>query len=262
MKIITFLTDFGMSSGYVAQMKGVISSITDARIVDITHDIKAHDLREGAFVLQTTVSHFPVGTVHVAVVDPGVGTDRKGIIVTTKSHVLVGPDNGLLMPAAHFLGDFTVYEITNSKYVLSPVSNTFHGRDIFAPVAAHIIKGVPFEKIGHKTSDFVDMDFGRSEISDKTATGRVIYIDRFGNIITNINGIKLVEVLGYGKKFMVFIGNRQKEVIFVKSYGFVKEGQILATMGSSNYLEIGINKGNAAEKLNVKPDDEIKIIFG
>ncbi len=262
MKIITFLTDFGMKSGYVAQMKGVVSAITDARIVDITHDIKAHDLREGAFVLQTTVSHFPIGTVHVAVVDPTVGTDRKGIIVTTKSHVLVGPDNGLLMPAAHFLGDFTVYEITNAKYMLNSVSNTFHGRDIFAPVAAHIIKGVPFEKIGRKTSDFVDMDFGRSEISDKTATGTIIYIDRFGNIITNINGIKLVEVLGYGKRIMVSIGNKQKEVIFVKSYGFVKKGQILATIGSSNYLEIGINKGDAAEKLNVKPDEEVKIIFG
>jgi hypothetical protein len=262
MKIITFLTDFGMKSGYVAQMKGVASSITDARIVDITHDIKAHDIREGAFVLQTTVSHFPVGTVHVAVVDPGVGTDRKGIIVTTKSHVLVGPDNGLLMPAAHFLGDFTVYEITNSKYMLNPVSNTFHGRDIFVPVAAHIIKGVPFEKIGHKTSDFVDMDFGRGEISDKTATGKVIYIDRFGNIIANIDGVRFREVLGYDKKIKLFIGDKQKEVMFVKSYNFVKKGQMLATIGSSNYLEIGINQGNAAEKLNVKPDEEIKILFG
>jgi S-adenosylmethionine hydrolase len=262
MKIITFLTDFGMKSGYVAQMKGVASSITDARFVDITHDIRPHDIREGAFVLQTTVSHFPVGSVHVAVVDPGVGTDRKGIIVTTKSHVLIGPDNGLLMPAAHYLGDFTVYEITNSRYLLNFISNTFHGRDVFAPVAAHITNGVAFEKIGRKTSDFVDMDFGRGEINDKTATGKVIYIDRFGNIITNIEGIKLVEVLGYGKKIMVSIGDKQKEVIFVKSYGFVKKGQILATIGSSNYIEIGINKGDAAEKLNVKPDEEIKILFG
>lgn len=261
MKIITFLTDFGMKSGYVAQMKGVVSSITDARLVDITHDIAPHDIREGAFILQTTVPYFPVGTVHVAVVDPGVGTDRKGIIVTTKSHILVGPDNGLLMPVAHFLGNFTVYEITNSKYMRNPVSNTFHGRDVFAPVAAHITKGIPFEKIGHKTNDFVDMDFGRGGITDKTATGKVVYIDRFGNIIVNIDGIRLREVLGYDKKIMLFIGDKREEMMFAKSYNFVKKGQLLATVGSSNYLEIGVNQGNAAEKLKVKPDEKIKILF-
>lgn len=261
MKIITFLTDFGMKTGYVAQMKGVVSGITDARLIDITHDITPHDIREGAFVLQTSVPFFPVGTVHVAVVDPGVGTERSGVIITARNHILVGPDNGLLIPAARFIGDFTVYEITNEKYMLDYVSNTFHGRDVFAPVAAHIVNGVPFEKIGTRTDNFVDLDFGSTEITDKTATGKIIYVDRFGNLITNINGFRLREVLEFDKKIMVFIGDKQLGIPFVKSYGFAKKGQILATIGSSNYLEIGVNQGDAARKLKVKPDDAVKILF-
>jgi S-adenosylmethionine hydrolase len=262
MKILTFLTDFGLKSGYVAQMKGIVSSITpNIRLVDITHDITPHNIREGAFVLQTTVPYFPVGTVHVAVVDPGVGTERKGLIITTKSHILVGPDNGVLMPAAHFLGDFFVYEITNPRYMLNSISNTFHGRDIFAPVAAHILNGVPFKKIGERTRNFVDLNFGHGDITDKSATGNIIYIDRFGNAITNINGMRLREVLSYDKKIMMFAGNKQKETMFVKSYNFVKKGQLLTTIGSSNYLEIGVNQGNAAKKLALKQDDDIKILF-
>ena len=261
MKTITFLTDFGTNNGYVAQMKGVALGITNAKLVDITHEITPHNIREGAFILQTVVPYYPVGTVHVAVVDPGVGTERRGIIITTRSHILIGPDNGLLMPAAHFLGDFTIYEITNKQYMLNSVSNTFHGRDVFTPVAAHITNGVPFEEIGNRINDFVDLDFGQVEITDKTATGKVVYIDRFGNIITNITGFKLLDVFQYDKKVMVFIGGDYKQLFFVRSYGFVKKGQMLATIGSSNYLEIGVNQGNAAKKLSVKEDDEIKILF-
>jgi len=261
MKLITFLTDFGTKSGYVAQMKGVAAGITDARLVDITHEITPHNIRQGAFVLHTVVPYFPVGTVHVAVVDPGVGTERKGLLITARSHILVGPDNGLLTPTAHLLGDFTAYEITNDKYMFPSVSHTFHGRDIFTPVAAHITNGVPFEQIGRRVTDFVDLDFGQGEVANKSATGKVIHIDRFGNIITNITGFQLLEVLQYGKKVMVFIGKNRRELSFVQSYGFVKKRQLLATIGSSNYLEIGVNQGNAAKKLSVKEDDDIKILF-
>lgn len=263
MKNITLLTDFGTKSGYTAQIKGAILTISpEANIIDITHEIMSQDIREGAFVLLTTAPYFPMGTVHVAVVDPGVGTNRKGIIITTQSQILIGPDNGLLIPTARYLGDFVVYEITNSKYMLDNISNTFHGRDIFTPVAAHIIKGVPFEEIGYITNDFVNLDFGCGEITTKSASGKVIYIDNFGNIITNISGTKLREVLNYDNKIMVFIGkNKQIETIFVKSYSFVKKGKILATIGSSNLLEIGVNQGDAAKKLKIKPDDPIKILF-
>jgi S-adenosylmethionine hydrolase len=261
MKIITLLTDFSLKDGYVAQMKGVISSITDARIIDITHDITPHNIREAAFVLQNTSLYYPVGTVHLAVVDPGVGTDRRGLIITTKSQILVGPDNGILIPAAKRLGDLTVYEIKNEEYVLKNVSNTFHGRDIFAPIAAHIVSGVSFEKLGDKIDKFVDLDFGEADVSKKDATGKVIYFDHFGNIVTNIDGTLVKDIFDYDKKIKLYINNKQKEAVFVKSYSFAKKGQLLATIGSSNYLEISLNQGNVAEKLNVKLDDKIKISF-
>jgi S-adenosylmethionine hydrolase len=244
-------------------MKGVISTISsNVNIIDITHDIIPQDVREGAFVLMTTAPYFPMGTVHVAVVDPGVGTYRKGIIIATRSQILIGPDNGLLIPTAQFLGDFMVYEITKTKYMRNNVSNTFHGRDVFAPSAAYILNGVPFEEIGHITNDFVNLNFGVGEITNNSALGKVIHIDTFGNLITNISGIKLRNVLNYDKKIIGFIGNnKQIEIMFVKSYDFVKKGQILATIGSSNFLEIGVNQGDASKKLKIKPDDPIKILF-
>ena len=261
MKIITFLTDLKTKSGYPAQMKGVVSSLTNARYVDITHDIAPHNIREGAFVLRTSVPYFPDGTVHVAVVDPGVGTERKGIVITTRSQILIGPDNGLLLPTAHFLGDFVVYEISSKMYLSDSVSNTFHGRDIFAPTAAQILNGVPFEEIGGQIDDFVDLDFGSADITSQMATGKVIYIDSFGNIITNIDGARLRDILDYDKKITVFISGRQRELPFVKSYNFVKKRQYLVTIGSSDLMEIGINQGTAAQKLGVKLDDEVKILF-
>lgn len=261
MKLITFLTDFGSNSTYVAQMKGVALSMTEAKIVDITHKITPQNIREGAFILRTSIPFFPAGSVHVAVVDPGVGSERRGIVITTSSQILVGPDNGLLIPAARYLGNFTVYEITNPKLMLNPVSNTFHGRDIFTPVAAHILNGVPFEQIGPIITHFVDLDFGNYKITNDSATGKIIYIDSFGNIVTNIESFKLNQVLSYNKKITLFIGDINLKIQFVKSYNFVKKGELLATIGSSNLLEIALNQGNAAKKLDVKPDDEVKILF-
>ena len=261
MKIITFLSDFGLKGGYVAQMKGVTYGISDARLVDITHEITPHNVLEGAFILRSTVPYFPVGSVHVAVVDPGVGTDRKGIVVATKKHVFIGPDNGLLMPAAHFFGGFVVYEITNKKYLSPSVSNTFHGRDVFAHVAAHIVNGVSFEEVGARINDFVDLDFGCGERKDNVVVGKVIYIDRFGNVITNIPMDLVLEGVGYDTKIEILIGKNSVEVFFVRSYGFVKKGEILATIGSSNFFEIGINQGDAAKKLSVKEGDAVEIVF-
>lgn len=261
MKLMTFLTDFGLKSNYVSQMKGVVLSITDASIVDITHDIAPHNVREGAFALMSSVKYFPAGTVHVAVVDPGVGSSRRGIVVTTQTQIFVGPDNGLLIPAAHSLGNFSVYEITNPNLMLKDVSNTFHGRDVFTPVAAHILNGVMFDQIGPIINDFINLDFGKYEIRDKSATGKIIYIDNFGNIITNIDGINLKNLLNFDNKIMLFIGNKRLEIRFVISYDFVKKGEFLTTIGSSNLLEISLNQGNAAKKLGVKLDDDIKILF-
>lgn len=261
MKIITFLSDFGNRSNYVSQMKAVALSMTDVRIVDITHDITPHNIIEGAFTLMTSTLWFPVGTVHVAVVDPGVGTERRGLVVATKTQILVGPDNGLLIPAARNLGPFTVYEIANPNLMLKSVSNTFHGRDVFTPVAANILNGVEFGQIGPIINDFVDLDFDKFEITNRSATGKIIYIDNFGNVITNIDGFKLKQFLNYDKKIKLSVGQKQKVIPFVKSYNFVKKGEILATIGSSNLFEIALNQGDASKNLKVKLDDEIKILF-
>jgi len=258
-KIITFLSDFGLKDGYVAQMKGVALDISDARLVDITHEITPHNISEGAFVLLVVAPYFPLGSVHVAVVDPGVGTERKGIVVATKKHVLIGPDNGLLMPVAHFFGDFVVYEITNKKYLSSSLSNTFHGRDVFATVAAHITNGVSFEEIGCKINDFVDLNFGCGERKQNIITGKVIHIDRFGNIITNVSGDMVFKDTAFNGKIKVEINKNSFMISFVRSYGFVKKGEMLATIGSSNFFEIGINQGNASKKLSLKENDGLKI---
>ena len=261
MKILTFLTDFGNKNSYVAQMKGVALSMTDANIVDISHNITTHNIQEGAYVLHSSVPFFPPGTVHVAVVDPGVGTNRKGIVITTRSQIFVGPDNGLLIPAARRLGDFKVFEIANQNLISNNVSNTFHGRDIFTPVAANILNGTEFDKIGPIISDFKDLDFGKQEIYDKLSIGKVIYIDDFGNVITNIDGFQIRRFLDYGKTINLFVNSKKYEVPFVKSYNFVKKGDLLATIGSNNFLEISQNQGDASKKLKLGHNDIIRLHY-
>ena len=261
MKIITFLSDFGSKSSYVSQMKGIALCMTDAKLIDISHEITPHNICEGAFVLKTSVPYFPVGTLHVGVIDPGVGSNRKGIVVITNTHILVGPDNGLLIPAAKELGKFTVYEIKNQKLMLGNVSNTFHGRDVFTPVAAHILNGVYFDEIGPIIKDYVDLNFGTPEIKDKIITGKVIYIDGFGNIITNIEGYIVRSLLEHDKEIMIFTSKEKIKLLFVKTYSSVKKGEILATIGSNNHLEISVNQGNASKLLNVKAGDSFKIFL-
>lgn len=261
MKRITFLTDFGTKGVYVAQMKGVVSGITDARIIDITHEVSPHNIREGAFLLWTTAPFFPMGTVHVAVVDPGVGTERKGLVITTKKQILVGPDNGILLPTAHLLGDFVVYEITNPRYMVHPLSQTFHGRDIFAPVAAYIVRGVPFGEIGSQTTHFVDMQFPLGEHQGDRVVGKVLYVDRFGNLVTNIPDDILPNDIE-GKKITLMSGDhRWDQVVFVPSYGYAKQGELLVTVGSNHFLEISVNQEDAARTLGMQADTEISFVF-
>jgi S-adenosylmethionine hydrolase len=242
-------------------MKGVALSITDTRIVDISHEISPQNILEGAFVLRTAVPYFPMGTVHVAVVDPGVGTERRGLVIATKSQILVGPDNGLLIPAANYLDDFTVYEIKNPDLMLKNISNTYHGRDIFTPVAAHILNGILFDQIGPIINDFKTFDFGTFELTNEFAIGKIIFIDRFGNIITNINGEKLKKIIEFNKVITLMVGRKKLKVSFVKSYDHVKSGEFLTTIGSSNHFEISQNKGDASKRLKLNINDKIKIVF-
>jgi len=261
MKILTFLSDFGQRSSYVAQMKAVALSISDVEIIDISHNISPQNIREGAYLLKSTVPFFPSGTVHVAVIDPGVGTERRGIVIATKTQILVGPDNGLLIPAAEHLGNFEVYEIKNQNLLMNNISNTFHGRDVFTPVAAHILNGLYFEKIGQKIFDYKTINLKDYKFDDKTAEGKVLYIDDFGNIITNIEGHEIKKQIQLNKKIMLYLGKDQLNIPFVKTYGEVDKDKTLATIGSSNYLEISINMGNAKEKYKTKIGDDVKILF-
>lgn len=255
--VITLLSDFG--DAYPASMKGVILGIDPgANIVDITHSISRHNIRAGAFILMTTAKYYPSGTVHIAVVDPGVGTKRRAIAIRAesrdvKAHFFIGPDNGLLIPAAKSIGEIKVYEISNRALFRKNISGTFHGRDIFAPIGAYISKGVGIEKVGNSINDFKILDFGKGKKIDDSLQGEVIYIDIFGNIITNFFG-KSVDFQS-GDELII----DKRKVIFSSSYGFCEEGDPLILVGSHGYLEIAVNMGSAARMFCKKQGDEIKI---
>ena len=255
--VITLLTDFG--DLYPASMKGVILGIDPAaNIIDISHSVPRHDVRAGAFMLMICARYFPSGTVHIAVVDPGVGTQRRPIAVRAGSgdsgiHYFIGPDNGLLIPAARSIGEIGVYEITNKDMFDQNVSSTFHGRDIFAPVGAHISKGMDIGGIGELISNFIDLDLGEGKKKEDSIEGRVIYIDGFGNIVTNISS----DLVDFQPGDLIKIDNKQ--VVFQESYGFCKEGESLALTGSHGYLEIAVNKGNASVVFEKKQGESIYI---
>ena len=187
MSVITLTTDFGTSDWFVGTMKGVIAGIAPkATIIDLTHDLPPGDIRGGAFALAASYRFFPKGTVHVAVVDPGVGSRRKAIAVQTAKGFFVGPDNGVLSWALVKEKAKAVHALENEAYFLKPVSQTFHGRDVFAPVAAHLSRGVPIKKLGPALKDFVRLDWPEPRRQRGGIEGEVVYIDRFGNAITNL----------------------------------------------------------------------------
>ncbi len=254
MSVITLTTDMGWF--YASQMKARILSVNpDARIVDITHDVSPQNIREGAYILYSSVVHFPEA-VHIAVVDPGVGTERKPLIVKCGNSYLVGPDNGVLIPAARRLGMYGVYEIAENRYMAGRISNTFHGRDIFAPVAAHVSLGVKAEELGRVFKDYERMDFGKLETGE-TVKGEIIFIDRFGNMVTNIPGDLLK--LKYGDWVKVKISGKELEVKFLKSYGYAEKGEMLLTISSSDFLEISRRDGSASRMLEAEVGSDVEI---
>ncbi|MFQ5910788.1 MAG: S-adenosyl-l-methionine hydroxide adenosyltransferase family protein [Thermoplasmata archaeon] len=258
MKPITLTTDFGPGE-YVATMKGVILSIAeDARILDISHTVQPQDIEQGAYVLYSALQNFREG-VHIGVIDPGVGTERKGVIVECESHLLVGPDNGLLMPAAKKLGMRRVFEIRRREYLLEEMSSTFHGRDVFAPVAAHLSLGVSPEKIGEVLDDWVDLDFGTYEARGKELKGNIIHIDSFGNLISNIPIDVVLELFDFGQRMEIRTGGKRLSASFSRTYSGVKENEILVTASSSDFLEVAANQGSAAAKLGAKRGNEIHL---
>lgn len=283
---ITLTTDIGMQ--YAAQMKGVILRLNpNARIIDITHDIRPHAVLEGAFVLYSIVPHFK-DAVHIGVIDPGVGTARKNLVFACERGYLVGPDNGLLVPAARSLGLSEVYELVHSvdkrsaaaqpsknpnikrtfqarrmwgEGWCSPpqVSNVFHGRDIFAPAAVHISAGVPPAELGEPTADYVDLNFGEPVIEGGQIRGQIIFIDRFGNLITNIPTAVVLERFDWGDEMRIELGVRTLHLSFARAYGYAEPQELIATLSSAELLEIACNVGDAREVLGAKVGDDVKV---
>jgi S-adenosylmethionine hydrolase len=244
-RAITLLTDFGTADYFAGAMKGVILSINPKTVVvDITHEIPAQDVAAGAFTLLAAYDTFPAGTIHVAVVDPGVGSARRPIVVSAGEHVFVGPDNGLFTYIYDRERSFQAFQITASQYFRQPTSTTFHGRDVFAPVAAVLSTGVEPSSLGPPISDPV-----RLSISDTPA---IIHIDRFGNLITNITR----EALPEGASLLV---NGTLITAFRSFFGEETGAGPFAIWGSAGFLEIAVNGGSAADFLAAKRGDLIEI---
>jgi len=258
--ILTLLTDFGNGDAYVASMKGVILRINPlVRLVDITHDVRPHQTRDAAWMLNCFWRFYPPDTVHLAVVDPGVGGRRRPIVVTRKNHTFVGPDNGIF--SYLYDGSFSVYEITNPRYMLKEVSDTFHGRDILAPVAAHISRGVDVDELGKHVADPVMLRIFQPTITPEGIQGSIVYIDHFGNLVTNIRR-DLFEKVFAGSPFEIRVNEMRIKKIS-KSYDENAPGSPLAIWGSEACLEISANLSSAAERLGIETLDnnDVKVII-
>ena len=257
MNIITLTTDFGTRDWFVGTVKGVVLGIQPhATIVDITHEIASGDIRRGAFALTASYCLFPKNTVHIAVVDPGVGSQRRAIAVQTKDYLFVGPDNGVLSLALAREKIKSIHQLTNDEFFLKPVSQTFHGRDVFGPVAAHLSLGVPIQKLGPWLRDFVTLDWPRLRLLDGKVDGEIVHVDHFGNLITNIDG-KSLRV--FGDKPCEVFAKRKRLCPIAPFYGAVPVGRPLAVLGSAGFLEIAVNSASAAEKFGLRTGDQVGV---
>ena len=251
--ILTLTTDFGLSDHYVGVMKGVILGLCpDAQIVDISHEVSAYAIAESAFLIAQSYRYFPRGTVHVVVVDPGVGSDRRPIAMKAAGQYFIAPDNGVL-GMVFSREKHKVREISNDKYFRKPVSRTFHGRDIFAPVAGRIAAGLPAARLGKVIEDYVRPSFEKpKQTSDGTWVGEILHVDRFGNIVTNFRA----------RDFPVFgeltIG-RTKARRLVSSYAEANAGELVAIAGSSGYLEVSVKQSSASRKIGCRAGSACQI---
>jgi len=231
-------------------MKGVIASLAPGTtVVDLTHDLAPGDIRGGAFALAASHRFFPKGAIHLAVVDPGVGSGRKAIAVRTAKAVFVGPDNGVLSWALAKEKVRAIHALENEAYFLQPVSRTFHGRDVFAPVAAYLSRGVPVQKLGQALKDFVRLDWPEARMRRGGFEGEVVYIDRFGNAITNLES-RLLE--GSSRASCEVYAKRRWVCPLETFYQGVPPKRPVALVGSSGFLEIAINGGSAAKALGMR----------
>ena len=261
---VTFLTDFGLEDDFVGTCHGVMKRIApDVEIIDITHGIEPHGVLQGAIVLASTVPYMPVG-VHLAVVDPGVGSDRRSLALRGgDGRLYVGPDNGLLMPAAEKLGGIeAAHEITNLEYALQPVSATFHGRDIFSPAAAHLASGVAVEELGPaiEAGTLARLDVPKPDVTDHRIRARCLYVDRFGNMQLNLTG-RDVERLAIepGQQVELELATERYYAVAARTFADARGGEIILYQDAYENIAIAISGGSAAETLSARPGSEVRI---
>lgn len=262
--VVTLTTDFGLEDTYVGIMKGVVLSIArQAHIIDYTHGIRPGNIVEGAYMLRTGYRYFPRGTVHVAVVDPGVGSSRRAIAFQTSEATFIGPDNGLFALVWEDIvrsadAEVQIVELTESKFWLPRISATFHGRDIFAPVAAHIVTGVPLAALGKPIDGLTPTDLATPFSQTKgVLQGHIIHVDRFGNCITNITQEHL-HAHNIGERIVVEIIDQQLTGLF-RTYADGPTGIPMCLVGSSGHIELSVRNGNAARVLGVDIGDKFRI---
>lgn len=264
-KIITLTTDFGQADEYAGVMKGVILGICpEARIVDLSHGILPQDILQAAFLINASYAYFPANTLHVIVVDPGVGSDRRIILARADGHRFLAPDNGVLTWLLQRPRFEIAYEVSCRQLFLKQLSNTFHGRDIFAPVAAHLANGFPESNVGRvlNRDELTVLSLPEAKFDKTTGilTGSIISIDRFGNLLTNIHHDFLSSLIPAGSypKITITINNQTIQGL-QPSYASVPEGSLLAIIGSRNYLEIAANHANAAHILGAATNTEVRL---
>jgi S-adenosyl-L-methionine hydrolase (adenosine-forming) len=260
--IITLTTDYGTSDHLVGVLKGVILSINpEVNIIDITHRVLAHDVLDGALTIGQAYKFFPPKTIHLVVVDPGVGTPRRPVLVAGDQHYFVAPDNGVLSSVYDQSEALYVWNITSEHYFRNPVSNTFHGRDIFAPVAAWLSKSWQSSSFGDPITDFVRFALPKPKTVGNVVKGAVLRVDHFGNLITNITAEDVPALVAADGKFTIRLGNGQVSKV-VQTFAQGAQGEIVGIIGSSGFLEISVNKGNAARTLAAARGAEVTVELG
>jgi hypothetical protein len=262
--LVTLITDFGASDHFVGVMKGVILNINpEVQIVDLCNHVNSFDIFDAAFALAQSYRYFPNDTIHLVVVDPGVGSARRPILARTIDYKFVAPDNGVLSLIYEREESIEVRHVSSEHYFLSPVSQTFHGRDVFAPVAGWLSKGVEVDKFGEVITDYAKFTPPKpKKVGPELLTGVVLRIDKFGNLITNITPGDVPELFSDPAPAFKIVINQQEVTRLYQAYSLGKPSEIFAIVGSSGYLEISTNRGSAAKALNVGRGAEVGIRLG
>jgi len=257
MAIITLTTDFGLSDWFVGTMKGVILSLDPTcRLVDLTHDIPSGDTHAAAFALAAACRYFPKGTVHLVVVDPGVGGHRRALAVKTRHRFFVGPDNGVLSAALALENTIQARQLNPAVLNRAPLSATFHGRDLFAPAAAWLSLGKSFARLGSKITEWTTDNWPAPKRDGKAIAGEVLYVDRFGNAITNLPNTLLSPTPGTAR---IQIPGRTATIPVTSHYGAARKGRAVAVPGSAGFLEVAIHQGNAARRFKLKVGSRVRL---